>query len=159
MTDFQALGLFASLLLASVAAGEGLRALGWRPESSRRMVHVGVGLTVAASPAWFSSPGPIYGLAVAFLIGNAVALGRGWFRGMHAIERRSLGTVVFPLALVVALALCWTLDPGRVFVLQAAFAVLALADPAASWVGTRIARPRRVDVAGATSRSRGARHS
>ena len=150
MTDLQALGLFSSLLLASVAVGEGLRLRGWRPESSRRAVHVGVGLTVAASPAWFAGPGPIYALAAAFLAGNALALGRGWPRGMHGIGRRSLGTVVFPLALIVALALCWTLDPGRVFALQAAFAVLALADPAASWVGTRVASPGPLDVAGAT---------
>ena len=142
MTDLQALGTFASLLLASVAAGEGLRVLGWAPESSRRVVHIGVGLTVAASPTWFTSPGPIYGLAAVFVVGNAVALGLGWFRGMHAIERRSVGTVVFPIALIVALVLCWGPVGERIWAMQVAFAVLALADPAASWVGTRVGRPR-----------------
>ncbi len=137
MTDAAALGLFASLLLASVGAGEGLRALGWRPESSRRAVHVGVGLTVAASPVWFSGPGAIYALAVAFAVGNAVALHRRWIPSMHAIERPSWGTVVFPVALVAALALSWGPLGRRVWAMQIAFAVLALADPAASWVGQR----------------------
>lgn len=139
VTDLQALGLFASLLFSSVMAGEGLRVLGWAPESSRRAVHVGVGLTTAASPWWFSGPELIYALAVAFVAGNAVALALGWFPSMHAIERRSWGTVVFPIALIAALFLCWG---ERVWAMQIAFAVLALADPAASWVGTRVDRHR-----------------
>ena len=147
MTDLQALGLFAGLLLASVGVGEGLRRAGWRAEASRRVVHVGVGLTVAACPTWFSRPEPIYALAGVFLVGNAVALGQGWFRGMHGIVRRSWGTVVFPLALILALALCWGPFGERVWAMQVAFAVLALADPVASWVGSRAARRRQADEA------------
>lgn len=147
MTNPEALGLFAGLLLASVALGEALRAAGWRPESTRRAVHGGVGLTVAACPAWFDGPGLVYALAAVFAVGNAVALARGWFPEMHGIGRQSVGTVVFPVALIVALGLCWSLDPGRVFALQVAFAVLALADPAASLVVERMP-VRRYRVAG-----------
>lgn len=151
MTDLLAFGLFAALLGAAVAMGEGLRAwAGWRPESSRRAVHMGVGLATAASPLWFEAPTGLYVLAVAFVVANLVAVRRGFFPGMHGIERRSWGTVTFPLALIVALALCWSLDEGRVFILQTAFVVLALADPAASFVGTRVERPRRYVVAGTT---------
>ena len=109
-----------------------------------------MGLTVAACPAWFDAPGPVYALAAVFAVGNAVASARGWVPGMHRIGRRSWGTAVFPLALVVALALCWSLDAGRVFVLQTAFVVLALADPAASLVGERWGRGYGYSVAGAT---------
>ena len=142
MTDAAALGAFAALLGASVALGEGLRWAGWRPESSRRLVHLAVGLSTAACPLWLSSPAGVYVLALLFVAANGIAVPRRWLPGMHAITRRSWGTVTFPLALLLALVLCWTLDPGRVFALQVAFAVLALADPAASFVGTRVASPR-----------------
>ncbi|WP_412063002.1 DUF92 domain-containing protein [Rubrivirga sp. IMCC45206] len=133
--DLDDIALFALLLGASVAAGEGLRKVGWRPESTRRLVHVLVGLTTAASPLWFDVPDGIYILAGLFCLGNAVALARGWIPSMHAVERRSWGTVLFPLALVAALVLTWSPLGDRVWALQAAFTVLALADPAASLAG------------------------
>ncbi|WP_412067490.1 DUF92 domain-containing protein [Rubrivirga sp. IMCC43871] len=140
--DLDDLALFALLLGAAVAAGEGLRRLGGRPESTRRVVHALVGLATAAAPEWFDVPDGIYLLASVFFLGNAVALARGWLPSMHAVERRSWGTVLFPLALIAALGLTWSPLADRVWALQAAFAVLALADPAASMVGLRWERGR-----------------
>ncbi|WP_420457492.1 DUF92 domain-containing protein [Rubrivirga sp.] len=141
MTELQAVGLFGGLLLAAVGVGEGLRQLGWPGEASRRAVHALVGLTTAASPSWFDRPRGIVALAVVFLVANAVARSRAWLPGVHAIGRASWGTVTFPLALLVALALCWGPVGDRVWALQVAFAVLALADPAASLAGTRVRSP------------------
>ncbi len=153
MTDFTAFVLFGLGLLAVVGAGEALRArAGWRAESSRRFVHALAGLLVALSPEWFGEPTWIYGLAGAFALVNLWAVPRRVFPGMHGIERRSWGTVTFPLALLFALATCWTLDAERVYVLQTAFLVLAVADPLASFVGTRLARPGRF-VVGANEKS------
>lgn len=155
MSDGAAFGLFAALLLGAVGVGEGLRVwAGWRPEASRRAVHVGVGLATAACPPLFSGPGPVYAMAAAFVVANGVALRQRWLPAMHAVERRSWGTVTFPLALLVALALCWSLS-DRVYVLQTAFAVLALADPAAAWVGESVRRPGRYTLAGATKSAAG----
>ena len=149
MTDTLAFGLFATVLLGAVAVGEALRRwAGWPPEATRRVVHVGVGLATALCPPLFSGPGPIYALAAVFVVANAIAAARGLVPSMHAVARRTWGTVIFPLALIVALALTWSVDPARVFALQLAFAVLALADPAASWVGTGLARPGRYLVDG-----------
>ena len=151
MTDLAAFVLFSGVLLAAVGVGEGLRVgLGWRPESTRRVVHVGVGIATALCPPLFSEPTPVYVLAVLFVGANAVALRRRWLPAIHGAARPSVGTVVFPAALVVALFLCWTLDAERVFVLQTAFLVLGLADPAASLAGTTVRRPGRYSVAGAT---------
>ncbi|HEX8297969.1 MAG TPA: DUF92 domain-containing protein [Rubricoccaceae bacterium] len=150
MTNTGAFLLFSGVLLAAVGAGEGLRVgLGWAPESTRRVVHAGVGIATALCPPLFSSPAPVYALTVLFVGANAVALRCRWFPAIHGAQRASLGTDLFPAALIGALFLCWTLDPGRVFVLQTAFLVLGLADPAASLVGTRAARPGRYTVAGA----------
>lgn len=147
MTEAEAVGLFGASLLASVGVGEGLRRLGWRSESTRRVVHLLVGLATAAAPFWFVRPRGMVLLAVVFVAGNAVANGRGWLPGVHGIARRSWGTVVFPFALLVALLLCWGPLGTHVWAMQVAFAVLALADPAASWVGTRMRRPGRYRVA------------
>ena len=150
MTDLGAFAFFSGVLLAAVGVGEGLRAgLGWAPESTRRVVHAGVGVATALCPPLFASPALIYALAAVFVGANAVALRQKWFPATNGLARASVGTVVFPAALVGALFLCWTLDPGRVFVLQTAFLVLGLADPAASLVGTSARRPGRFRVAGA----------
>jgi uncharacterized protein (TIGR00297 family) len=151
MSDFTAFLLFGLALLGAVGVGEGLRAwAGWPPEGSRRAVHALVGVMVAFAVPLFEQPGWIYVLAAAFAGVNVVAVRRRYFPGMHGVARRSWGTVTFPLALVAALFLCWTLDPGRLFALQAAFLVLALADSLASLVGTRVARPGNYIVNGHT---------
>lgn len=147
MTDLTAFMLFGLGVLAAVGVGEALRAkAGCRPESSRRLVHMLTGLLVALGPLWFAEPTWIYVLAGAFVLVNLWAVPRRVFLGMHGIERVSWGTVTFPLALLFALWTCWTLDPGRVYILQTAFLVLAIADPLASLVGTRLTRAGRFRV-------------
>ncbi len=144
MTDFAAFVLFGLGLLTVVGMGEVLRAkAGWRPEASRRFVHALTGVLVACCPFLFARPDGVYVLAGLFVVVNLWAVPRRVFPGMHAIERRSWGTVTYPLALLFALLTCWTLDPDRVYILQTAFLVLAVSDPLASAVGTSSARPRR----------------
>lgn len=135
-------------LLALVALGEALRRVGLRPETTRRVVHVGVGVFVASTPLMFTGPGPVYVLAVLFVVVNYVAWRRRWWAGMHRARPASLGTVTFPLALLPALLIGWSWDPDHRFALQAAFLILAISDPLAAWVGTR--RGRRVAVGQAT---------
>jgi uncharacterized protein (TIGR00297 family) len=144
MTDLNATVLFGAALLAAVGGGETLRAkAGWPAEASRRFVHALTGLLVVVCPLLFERPTGIYVLATGFVLVNLWAVPRRAFPGMHGIRRRSWGTVTFPLALLFALATCWTLDPSRVYVLQAAFLVLAVSDPLASAVGTRLGQPGR----------------
>ncbi len=150
-TDAAPLALATLALVAAVAVGEALRAFaGWAPESSRRLVHASAGVLVALALPLFVAPAPLYLLAACFALLNAIALRRGLLPGMHDVERRTWGTVVFPLALVAGLALTWSIDADRVFALQAAFLVLALADPLASIAGTRAARPAVYRVMGHT---------
>ena len=119
-----------------VGLGNVLRRWGWASDSTRRLVHAGVGMTVATTPLFFSSPVPVYLLAVTFVLVNAGARGRRWWPGVHAARPESWGTVLMPLVLIPALAATWTVGPDRVYILQIAFLVLALADPLASWAGS-----------------------
>ncbi len=136
--DLVPTALFGLTLLTFVGVGEALRAwAGWAPEASRRFVHTATGIAVALCPPFFSAPTGIYMLAVLFVGVNIVAVRRRLFLGMHGIARETWGTVAFPLALIAALYLCWTLDPGRVYILRAAFLVLAVSDPLAAWLGSK----------------------
>ena len=106
MEDLHIFAIFSVVLGVGVGGGELLRAVaGMRPESSRRFVHGYTGLAVAVAPAFFARPTWLYVLAGAFVLVNSWAIPRRVFKGMHDIERQSVGTVVFPLALLFALAL------------------------------------------------------
>jgi uncharacterized protein (TIGR00297 family) len=137
-------------LLALVGVGEGLRRLGVRATTSRRVVHAGVGLFVVITPFLFATAGPVYVLAGVFVAANAVARWRQWWPGVHAARPHSLGTVAFPLALFPALLLGWRNGAEHLLAFQAAFLVLAFSDPLAAWVGERQPRP---TVLGASSKS------
>ncbi len=127
--------------MALVGVGEVLRVWGRvSAEGSRRVVHSGVGVFVAITPYLFARPDLVYVLAVVFVVVNYATLRRRWLRGIHGTARRSLGTVTFPLALLPALVIGWSADPGRVFALQLTFLILAFSDPLASIIGTRFGK-------------------
>ena len=123
-------------LVVLIALGEGIRRLGCPHVHTRRLVHAGVGLFVVFTPDLFTEATLVYVLAVGFVLVNGWMLYHKWPQSLHASGRESWGTVVFPLALLPALYVCWTIDPSRQFVLRTAFLTLALADPVAAWVGT-----------------------
>lgn len=134
-----------------IAAGEALRSrAGWAPESTRRLVHAGTGLFVFASPWLFEGAFWLYLLGTGFSAFNVVAVRRRWLKGMHGIARKSWGTVSFPLALLVLLPICWGRGPEARYAFQTAFVILALADPAASWVGGRARRSTADEMPGTT---------
>jgi uncharacterized membrane protein len=68
---------------------------------------------------------------------NGTARARQWWPSLHAARPASWGTVALPLAVLPAVAATWSVSPDRVVALQAAFLVLGVADPLASWVGER----------------------
>jgi uncharacterized protein (TIGR00297 family) len=134
-------------LAALVGLAEALRALGWmKPENTRRLVHAGTGVFVAATPLLFDRPGWLYVLTILFLFGNLLARRHSWLRSLHDVRPESLGTVTFPLAFLLALVICWDEGAARMVALSTAFLILGLADPAASLVGERSASSTRFDL-------------
>lgn len=126
---------------ALVALGEALRRWGMKARMTRRLVHGGVSLFVAATPLLFVRPLPVYGLAVVFTLLNAGARAAKRWRSIHEARPQSWGTVALPLSVIPALAATWSVGPDRVFAFQIAFLVLGLSDPVASWVGERTIEP------------------
>lgn len=130
------------VLLGFVFLGELLHHfLHVKAEHTRRLIHFATGCFVASTPFIFKYSNWIYVLASVFTIANLYAVQRSWFKGMHQIERKSIGTATFPLALLTALYLVWTINIEHQFALQIAFLILAMADPLASWVGTSMKNP------------------
>jgi len=120
-----------------LGVGAWLRQVGWSAAGTRRVVHAGVGFFVAGAPAFFSGPGPLCILAAGFVGLNATARVRGWWPSVHAARPESWGTVALPLAVLPAAAATWFVSPERIVAFQAAFLVVASADPLAAWVGDR----------------------
>jgi len=120
---------------ALVGLGEVLRAWGVAARTTRRLVHAGVSLFVATTPFLFARPLPVYALAAVFTLINASARSRQKWAGIHEARPQSWGTVTLPLSVLPALAATWSVTPDRILAFQGAYLVLALADPAASWVG------------------------
>ena len=144
ITALYALGLLRGL----VGSGELMRrVLAWPAELSRKLIHTGTaGLVVVATLAFEGAEIPIL-LSLPFVLVNVVAIPRRWIPSMHAIERRSWGTVTFPLAFIALAHSCWLRAPDRLLALQVAFVVMGLADPAAALVGERWGR-RTYDLGG-----------
>ncbi len=133
------MGLVLVLLLAIATQLHRVGLLG--AEASRKLVHSGIGLTVAAFPALFHDLWPVWllsGLAVAvLLVVRHLSVLRPWLAGgLHGVERASWGDLFFPLAA----ALAWTLAPGDWLRFSLPMLVLALADALAALIGRSYGR-------------------
>lgn len=132
--------LFTAGITAFIAISEKARsALGWSPEVTRKLVHVGTGVLIVFSPLFFTSVKPLLWMAVLFIAVNLAGVLSGKLKGMHDTSRRSYGTVYYPLTFLILTALCWN---GYRSVLIVSMMVLAFSDAAAAVVGELMRKPR-----------------
>lgn len=134
-------GVGAQLVLLLVIASQLHRRGALGAEAARKLVHGGIGLTVAAFPALFHARWPVWllsGLSVAVLLAlRRPGVLRRWLAGgLHGVERSSWGDLFFPLAT----ALAWSLAPGDWLRFSLPMLVLALADALAALVGRSYGR-------------------
>lgn len=111
----------------------------WPVERSRKFVHVIVGTLVSICPFIFSSSQQPVILAIIFIIINTAALKSKHFSAMHATERKTYGTVYFPLAFLI-LALFWWSRPVSLII---GTVLMTFADTTAATVGNLVKEPRR----------------
>ena len=123
------------LIIISESARSYLR---WKPESSRKLVHIIVGILVSICPLIFISKFPPITLAVIFIIINAIALKNKTFKGMHSTDRISYGTVYFPFAFLI-LAIFWWEKP---ITLVLSILIMTFSDTIAAIIGERTTHPR-----------------
>ena len=103
--------LFALIFLALgcfVAAAELIRKkMQWSPEVTRKSVHIAVGVLIYFAPQLFTSGIPAMLLAITFTLSNLIAIRMGLLKGMHGTNRRSYGTVYYPLSFLILVILLW----------------------------------------------------
>lgn len=146
LTRNPALGMGAELLaltLLLLALRGCQRRVALTPEASRKLFHIGGGLTTLSFPWLFQAWWPPLAL-LPLTVGTLLALKHlrglrgGLGRVLYGIERESLGEVYMPLSIT----LVWLLAAGHPALYCAPVLVLTLADPAAALVGTRFGRLR-----------------
>lgn len=113
------------------------------PETSRKAVHIAMGLVTLSFPWLFTSSWPVLllaALAIAALAGTRlIAPLRERFGGvLHGVERHSLGEVYFPLAV----AALYLLSEGNHLLYVIPLLTLTLADAVAALVGVRYGQHR-----------------
>ncbi|MCK6542474.1 DUF92 domain-containing protein [bacterium] len=111
----------------------------WPPEITRKITHIGVGILIFLAPSWFDSGAPAVYIGVFFVVFNMLAIRGHWLQGIHGTDRRSYGTVYYPMAFTMLVLLCWETAP---LVLMSAMLVLALGDASAGLVGQLWPSPR-----------------
>lgn len=119
-----------ALLLVAVEVGF-RRGLG--PEITRQIAHVAGAASVAVLPL-FLRLSELAALAVFFTGLLAWTRARHLLGSVHGISRVTVGAVVFPVGLLLAAAVGWG-HPGAI---AYGALVLAVADPAAAVVGSRV---------------------
>jgi hypothetical protein len=139
-TDLIRIAVLAAAILLLLAAVEFARRRFAIPgELLRKSVHILTGVFIAFAPPLFPRAGAVVLIAAVFVLFNALAYARGWLTSVHRTERRSYGTVYYPLSLLVLAALFWNDYPDLV---TASIMVMAIGDAAAGIVGESIRRPR-----------------
>src|SRR5437764_2964749 len=130
-----------TMLMASLTLYQRLYPLA--PETSRKLFHIGGGLTTLALPWLFASAWPIILLTaitipmlltlkyVRALKGNLTAV-------LYRVDRKSFGEIYFP----VSVCLLFVLAHGNALLFIIPILMLTLADPAAAVVGVRYGRLR-----------------
>ena len=135
VSDLFSLTLAFLYVAALIGIAETLRRVFHVPRDvTRKIVHVGVGMTALAVTFIFRDwtiaiIGPL-----TFIVVNYFSYRRNLFRGIETGETGQLGTVYFPLSFVLLTPLLWS----RPALLAAAFMPMAWGDAAAAILGKRL---------------------
>jgi phytol kinase len=106
------------------------------PETSRKLLHIGMGLTVLSFPWIFTGPAPAFILAggaclMLLAVRLVPSLKGGVGQVMHKVSRDSWGEIVYPLAV----ALTFWLSHGNSVYYVISILILTLADAVAAIIG------------------------
>lgn len=130
-TDLLAAVVLGGAALLTLAAAELVRKLGGTSEQARKTAHVGSGLVAASFPYLFESMWTVLALAASFVLVIFTTHRIGTLKGVHGVDRDSLGAFAFP----VTIAGLFVLAAGSPALYVIPILVLALADAAAALVG------------------------
>ena len=120
----------------------GFHKFGMRPESTRKLVHLGIGLITLSFPFLFDDHLPVLAICAPFLLMDVLAKEFNFLKSIHSIVRKSYGTLAYP---VIVYPLFWgydfvgTLccDTPQYALYFVPILIMAFSDPMAAVVGKR----------------------
>jgi phytol kinase len=140
MNDLIAVLISFAYVFSVLGVAEGLRiTLKWNVESTRKFVHIGVGMwafgtAVLFQSKWFALIPPL-----AFVLINYISYRRILFVAMESEDESNLGTIYFPIAFA-AMILLWFDLSKALFI--ASLMPLTWGDPLAAVIGKRFGQHR-----------------
>jgi phytol kinase len=95
-------------LVTVIAAAELLRRRrGYSNNFTRKVIHVGAGMTIWFVPFLFASPWPFVAACAVLVLFTLLDWYFGWLPAMASNDRGNLGTVYFPIAIIAVTLLFW----------------------------------------------------
>lgn len=131
-------------IAAAIGVGELLRRmLGLSSEFTRKFIHIAVGMYIILTVIWFGHLAWAIIPPLAFVAINYLDYRFGLIQAMMSSNRSNLGTVYFPLAFAIVLAIFWG-DPSRPashpHIIVASIMPLTWGDALAAVVGKQFGR-------------------
>ncbi len=141
--------LFAGMLIGlftCVGIAEALRkTTSLTGNTTRKIVHILVGVFVFFVPILFISPIPGMIMSLLFIGVNYISVRFRLFKGMDDTSRETYGTVYFPLAFLILIILFWESYP---VIISTSILILGISDAAAAFVGESSKNPRTYNLSG-----------
>ncbi|HYG63719.1 MAG TPA: hypothetical protein VEL74_14150 [Thermoanaerobaculia bacterium] len=107
-------------------------------EWTRKLVHLGGGITCLLFPFRVRSPWVVLAMALPLTVLFVAGSKLGFLKSLHGVKRRSRGAEYYPLAVF----LTFVLTQGRPWLYLSAVLVLAVADAFAALIGSQYGRVR-----------------
>ena len=112
------------------------------PKLNRKIIHSMVGVAVSFSPFIFLSNIQPLILAMTFLIINLFSYKHNKLKSFHNLNRKTLGTIFFPLGFIIIASLFWEYR----YSIACSFMILAVSDPLSSFAGENIKKPHKYNI-------------
>lgn len=139
LSDWLWLFGFTAIIFVFITLAEmGQKKLHLSSEWTRKFVHIFTGILVSLTPFIFQKPAAPFWMGILFTLLNLISLKQESLAGMNKTERKSYGTVYFPIAFVVLVTTCWNAHQS-VFILS--MLTMAISDTIAAIVGESIKNP------------------
>lgn len=135
--DFRMILIFSAIFfLLFILAEVGYHILKIDVNYTRKFVHIMTGIIVMFFPIYFKKPLDLLIICASFFIVLAASKRLGLMKSINAIDRKSRGSTLYPVVVVICYLVQFYLDRYIYFFVP--ILILALADPAAEFFGKKI---------------------
>jgi dolichol kinase len=134
--DFRTIIAFSAIFfLLFIIAEIAYRLLQIKVDYTRKFVHIMTGVIVMFFPIYFKKPIDLIIICISFFVVLALSKRIGMMPSINAIDRKSKGSTLYPVVVIICYLVQYWLDKYIYFFVP--ILILALADPAAEFAGKK----------------------